>query len=53
MNKQLLELFQLKVNKPEITQREIANYLRISLGKTNNLLDKLKAFSLFDDRYIL
>lgn len=53
MNKQLLELFQLKVNKPEITQREIANYLRISLGKTNNLLDKLKAFSLFDNSFSL
>lgn len=53
MNKQLLELFQLKVNKPEITQREIANYLKISLGKTNNLLDKLKAFSLFDNSFSL
>lgn len=53
MNKQLLELFQLKVNKPEITQREIANYLKISLGKTNNLLDKLKSFSLFDNGFSL
>ena len=53
MNKQLLELFQLKVNKPEITQREIANYLKISLGKTNNLLDKLKDFSLFDNSFSL
>lgn len=53
MNKQLLNIFQLKMNNPKITQRQLANELGISLGKTNNLLDELKQLSLFNEDFTL
>ena len=48
MNKQLLCILQMKLKAPQLTQRELAKKLGISLGKTNNLLEKLKTYSLFN-----
>ena len=40
MNKQLLDLFKLKLKKPQATQRELAKQLNISLGKVKRLREK-------------
>lgn len=53
MNKKLLELFQLKVNNPQLTQRSLAAKLDISLGKTNSLLEKLKNNNLISNDFLL
>lgn len=53
MNKQSLDLFKLKLKKPQATQRELASQLHISLGKANYLLDKLKQCGLFNDDFSL
>ncbi|MBD7895204.1 phosphotransferase [Limosilactobacillus sp. Sa3CUN2] len=53
MNKQLLDLFKLKLKKPQITQRDLASQLNISLGKVNQLLDQLKQNNLFNEELSL
>ena len=53
MNKQLLDLFKLKLKKPQATQRELAKQLNISLGKVNQLLDQLKQNNLFNEELSL
>ena len=53
MNKQLLDLFKLKLKKPQITQRDLASQLNISLGKVNQLLDQLKQNGFFNEKLSL
>ncbi len=53
MNRQLLEVFQLKLNNPQLTQRNLAKKMGWSLGKTNKLLEKLKELSLFNSDFSL
>ena len=53
MNKQLLKLFKLKLQDPKMTQRELAQKLNISLGKVNQLLDKLKQDAIFNNDFSL
>lgn len=53
MNRQLLDLFKLKLKEPQMTQRELARKLGISLGKVNHLLYKLKQYSIFNDDFSL
>ena len=53
MNKQLLDLFKLKLKKPQITQRDLASQLNISLGKVNQLLDQLKQNGFFNEELSL
>lgn len=53
MNKQLLEIFQLKLNNPQLTQRNLAKKMGWSLGKTNKLLERLKELSLFNSDFSL
>lgn len=53
MNKQLLDLFKLKLKKPQATQRDLATRLNISLGKVNQLLDQLKQNGFFNEKLSL
>ena len=53
MNKQLLDLFKLKLKKPQATQRDLASQLNISLGKVNQLLDQLKQNGFFNEKLSL
>lgn len=53
MNKQLLYVFQTKLKAPQLTQRELAKRLGISLGKINKLLEELKTYSLFNSDFSL
>ena len=53
MNRQLLEVFQLKLNNPQLTQRNLAQKMGWSLGKTNKLLEKLKELLLFNSDFSL
>lgn len=53
MNKQLLDLFKVKLNNPDVTQRELATQLNKSLGKVNQLLDQLKWDGFFNDNFDL
>ncbi|WP_270529833.1 phosphotransferase [Limosilactobacillus vaginalis] len=53
MNKQLLDLFKLKLKKPQATQRDLATRLNISLGKVNQLLDQLKQNGFFNEELSL
>lgn len=50
MNKQLTDILNLKNSKPQITQREIAQQMAFSLGKVNQILEKLKEQGLLDDQ---
>ena len=53
MNKQLLDLFKLKLKDPQTTQRELAQQLGISLGRVNQLLGELRQQAIFNNDYSL
>lgn len=53
MNRNLIDLMKLKLNNPNITQRELANKLGMSLGKTNQALNELKQTGLVDIQFTL
>ena len=53
MNKQSIELLQLKIKNLRMPQREIAKQLGLSLGETNKLLEQLKESLIVDQKFRL
>lgn len=53
MNNKLLKIFREKASHPEMTQRELAHQVGLSLGKVNQGLDQLKKMGLLDARMML
>ena len=53
MNRNLIDLLQLKTNYPRLTQRELSDKLGMSLGKTNHVLNQLKQTGVVDEQFSL
>lgn len=53
MNKELINLMQLKLKNPQMTQRDLSVHVGMSLGKVNRLLNQLKQSEVVDAHFSL